>query len=175
MAHENARGQEHAVLKSGDAVSEALVTTLEQKVPGLNQQQLRDLIAHIERELSKGVPMDIPLVHHFSKSVYAREMRVPAGTLLVGKIHKHQNLNILSAGEVSVLSVDGMVRVRAPHTFVASPGAKRVIYAHADTVWTTIHGTDEKDIEKIEDEFIAKSYEEVVVIGETKPMLEVQP
>jgi hypothetical protein len=132
----------------------------------LDTQGLRDLIAEIER-LSKehGVLMELPIEHHFSKGVYAREMRMPKGVMVVGKIHKHQNLNILSAGEVSVLSVDGVKRVKAPYTFVASPGAKRVIYAHEDAVWTTIHGTDLKDVEKIEDEFIAKNYDEVVEIA----------
>lgn len=157
-------------------MSQSLVTALEEKVPGLSRQQLRDLISHIEKELTKGEAMEIPVVHHFSKAVYAREMQVPRGTLLVGKIHKHQNLNILSAGEVSVLSVDGLIRVKAPYTFVASPGAKRVIYAHDDVVWTTIHGTDEKDIDKIEEEFIAKSYEEVALINDVTPIaLEVKP
>lgn len=32
---------------------------------------------------------------------------------------------------------------------------------HEDTVWTTIHGTNETDIDKIEDMFIAKNYEDV--------------
>jgi uncharacterized protein (UPF0548 family) len=73
-------------------------------------------------------------------------------------------MTVISQGEVSVLSIDGVMRVKAPFTFVASPGVKRVVYAHEDTVWTTIHGTDETDLEKIEEEFIAKSYDEVVEI-----------
>lgn len=134
-------------------------------VSGFDEERLRAAIADLEEIVkSTGVEIECPVVHHFSRNVYAREMHVQKGVLLVGKIHKHQNLNILSAGEVSVLSVDGVKRVKAPYTFVASPGAKRVIYAHEDAVWTTIHGTPEQDVARIEDEVIAKSYDEVVAL-----------
>jgi hypothetical protein len=108
--------------------------------------------------------VEIPVEHYFSEGVYAREMRVQKGTLLMGKIHKFKNMNILSSGEVSVLSIDGVKRVKAPFTFVASPGSKRLFFAHEDTVWTTIHGTDETDLDKIENHFIAKSYDEIEAI-----------
>jgi hypothetical protein len=62
------------------------------------------------------------------------------------------------------------MRVQAPFTLVAQPGAKRVILAHTDVVWTTIHGTDETDLEKIENEFIAKTYEEVIPIGDKEKL-----
>jgi len=131
-------------------------------LPEMSLQDVRDLIGKVEEAcLLGGEQIDIPINHHFSNAVYAREMQMPQGALIVGKIHKKENLNILSKGEVSVLSIDGLVRVKAPYTFVGSPGAKRVIYAHEDVVWTTIHGTAETDLEKIENEFIAKTYEEL--------------
>ena len=52
-----------------------------------------------------------------------------------------------------------MKRIIAPYTFVSRPGTKRVGLAHADTVWVTIHATEETDLEKIEEEVIAASYE----------------
>jgi len=99
--------------------------------------------------------------HYFSKGVYARELFIPKGTLVVGKIHRHQNLNILSSGDLTVISIEGVQRVKPPFTVVSPPGVQRVVYAHEDSIWTTIHGTDEKDVQKIEDEFIVKSYEEL--------------
>jgi hypothetical protein len=137
-----------------------------------SKEEIKSFISDVEAAMQNGIKIDLPVAHHFSKSVYAREMTVPKGVMLVGKIHKHQNLNILSKGSVTVLSIDGLVKVSAPFTFVGSPGAKRLIYAHEDTVWTTIHGTDEKDIEKIEEQFIAKNYEEVQITHEeVKPCL----
>lgn len=121
---------------------------------------LRDRIAAVETALSKFPQINPPIEHHFSNGVYAREMRLKKGDLIVGKIHKLENMNILSQGEVSVVSTDGIRRVKAPHTFVASPGVKRVIFAHEDAVWTTIHGTHETDLKIIEDEFTADTYEQ---------------
>ena len=133
----------------------------------LTTAEFRDLIAFIESTLkSGGGQIELPITHHFSKDVYAREMIIPKGVLLVGKIHKYQNMNIISSGEISVLSVDGVKRVKAPYTFVSAAGAKRVGYAHEDTVWTTIHGTGETDVDKIEEQFIAKNYEDVYLASD---------
>ena len=144
----------------------SLLSFLDDK-KNLTTANLRELISLIEAELkASGEGIELPVNHHFSKDVYAREMIMPKGVLLVGKIHKYQNLNILASGEVSVLSVDGVKRVKAPYTFVATAGAKRVIYSHEDTVWVTIHGTGETDVDKIEEQFIAKNYEEVYLASD---------
>lgn len=137
---------------------------------------LRNKISQLEAAVSKETQITCPLTHRFSKGVYAREIFIPKGSLIVGAIHKFQNMNVISKGDVSFFSVDGAVRVQAPHTFSASPGVKRVIYAHEDTVWTTIHGTEETDLGKIEEIFIAKNYAEVSGISdlELKLIEEVQ-
>lgn len=129
-----------------------------------NQDAIRDFIANIENQCKQSTDkhvIEIPINHYFSKDVYAREMVMPKGALVVGKIHKHKTLSILSKGEVSILSIDGPMRIKAPYTFTSSPGVKRLIYAHEDTVWTLMHGTSETDLVKIEDQFIAKNYEEL--------------
>lgn len=121
---------------------------------------MREKVFAIEAEMRKHDLLDLPVRHFFSQGVYARELFIPKGTLLTGQIHKYQQLNIMSQGEMSVLTEDGVVRVKAPFTIVSPPGTKRIAYAHEDSVWTTIHGTDETDLEKIEAHFIAKSDEE---------------
>lgn len=103
-------------------------------------------------------PVDIPVREYFSNKVYAREITIPAGTVLMGKIHKYTNLNILSKGRISVRMEDGsVVDMEAPCTVVSPPGTRRVAYAHTEVVWTTILGTDSKDSDAIEAEFIAAS------------------
>ena len=97
----------------------------------------------------------IPVVDRFSKGIYAREITIPAGTCLTGRVHKYENLNILSKGDMSVMTETGVVRVQAPFTVVSPPGTKRIAYAHTECVWTTIHGTNETDVDKIELEFTA--------------------
>jgi hypothetical protein len=145
-----------------------------EKAVSLPIEEVRDMISQLEELLKNAPQIEIPCDHYFSKGVYGREIKVTKGSLLVGKIHKHSTMNVLSAGEVSVLSQDGVMRFTAPHTFVSTPGAKRVIYAHADSVWTCFHGTHETDVEKIEEEFIAKSYDEVVALEPAKQAIELE-
>lgn len=140
----------------------------------LTKEQLQQFIFDIEEKLKTcDNQIDVPVNHYFSKDVYAREMNVPKGVFLTGKIHKFENLNILTKGEVSVLSIDGCMRVKAPYTFVASAGAKRLFYMHEDTQWTTIHGTSEKDPEKIEKIFTTNDIGEIDFKNETKLIDEV--
>lgn len=111
-----------------------------------------ELEARMVKELA---PIDIQPVHHFAAGVYAREITIPAGTLLTGKIHRTQHLNVISKGCIDVWSEGEPVRrITAPHMFVAEAGTRRVGYALEDTVWTTIHATQERDLEKLEAELI---------------------
>lgn len=104
--------------------------------------------------------IELKVIHHFSKGVYARELHIPAGVILTGEIHKFANLNILSKGKIQVLVGDIIQEIEAPHTIVSPPGTKRIARALTDCVWTTVHGTDEVDLDIIEKTFIAKSEQE---------------
>jgi hypothetical protein len=111
----------------------------------------------VQEKLLTMPQIDIPVKNYFSHGVYAREIVIPKGVIVIGKIHKYRNLNIMSKGYKSVLTENGVVRIRAPFTVVSPPGTKRIGYTHEETVWTTIHGTHETDVAKIEQEFIAQT------------------
>ena len=118
----------------------------------------REQIAKLETAMRECEPVEIVTVHHFANGLYAREITIPAGTLLTGKVHKTEHLNIVSAGSITVWTEHGMKLVKAPFTMVSKPGTKRVGYAHETTVWTTIHATPERDLEKLEAELIEPEY-----------------
>jgi quercetin dioxygenase-like cupin family protein len=140
---------DHVLLVASKSVPEILEISHVQKVEAL-EDQIRAM-----------PPVDLPVTHHFSAGVYARELFIPKGTVLTGHIHKYTNLNIMSQGELSILMEDGSVkRVKAPFTVVSPPGTKRLAYAHEDTIWTTIHGTEQTDVDDIEEHFIAHSHQE---------------
>jgi hypothetical protein len=121
----------------------------------------------IEEEMSKHDRVEIPVKHWFAPGVYAREIKIPAGTLLTGRIHKFEQLNILSGGEISVLTQHGMVRVSAPFTVVSPPGTKRIAYAHTECTWTTILATEETDPDKIEALFTVATEKEFLEFSQT--------
>lgn len=106
---------------------------------------------------------ELPVQHTFSDGVYAREAFLPAGSMTVGKLHRHGHLNIVSTGKVAVLTEFGIQLLEGPITFVSKPGTKRVVKALTDTQWTTIHlnPTNTQDLVELEKAIIAESYEEL--------------
>jgi hypothetical protein len=135
----------------------------------------REVVNALELEMLKMPQLDLSVKHYFSPGIYARELFIPAGTLLTGKVHKFEHLNIMSQGDMSVLTENGIKRVQAPFTIVSPAGTKRIAFAHADSVWTTIHATEETDLDKIENLLIANSdaeYSEfILAVMETKKCL----
>lgn len=102
----------------------------------------------------------MPLSHSFIPGGYARELTIPAGTLIVGKIHLHPCFNFVLRGEITVLTEDGVKTISAPAAFASEAGVKRVGLAHTDTVWTTVHPTSETDLEALEKELTVDTFEE---------------
>ena len=125
------------------------------------QVDIRTLLAGLEEMMSTMPQVELPLKHIFTTGVYAREIFIPAGTCVTGKIHRHAHLNFISRGHVTVRTKDGIEELRGPCTMVSSAGTKRALVAHEDTIWTTIHAnpTDERDLEKLEAFIIAPDYD----------------
>jgi len=125
------------------------------------KEKIAEFIHSVEEYLSQFPQTEIPINHYYSKNVYAREMIVPAGVILTGEIHKFENMNILLEGEVSVLSLDGYSRLKAPNVYTAQPGSKRLFKTHTEVKWLTVLGTDMKDPELIRSNFTVKNYNEI--------------
>jgi len=102
-----------------------------------------------------------PLKHTFADGAYIREITMPAGMLITSKIHKVCHPYFVLKGDVSVLTEEGVVRIKAPFSGITPAGTKRLLYIHEETVWTTVHVTKETDLKKIETEIIAKTFDDL--------------
>lgn len=125
----------------------------------VDAEEFRHSVLAIQDELRKYPQIDPPLHHHFADGSYAREMLIPAGSMIIGKIHRHAHVNVISKGRIYVATEFGTEILEAPLTFVSKPGTKRAVYAITDTVWTTIHVTNETDLAKVEEVVICTDYE----------------
>jgi hypothetical protein len=136
----------------------------------------RDQIERLERSILVHKQLEIPVAHHFAPGVYAREVTIPAGACVTGKIHKHAHLNIVSKGDITVLTENGPMRIRAPFTMLSPPGTKRVGWTHAETIWTTIHPnpTDCRDLDQLEMNYIAQDHAAFLAYCAELPLEEVQ-
>jgi hypothetical protein len=99
-----------------------------------------------------------PLKHTFVDGAYIREIFMPKGLVLTSKIHKVTHPYFVMSGSCSVLTETGIQRIQAPYYGVTVAGTKRLLQIHEDTVWVTIHVTKETDLDKIEEQIIAKDF-----------------
>ncbi len=125
------------------------------------QRHTRAKVMALEAALRTLPQVELKIVHYFCKGLYIREMHAPADVTLTGKIHRTEHLCVLSQGDVSVSTGVGVRRLRAPYILQSPPGEKRAIYVHQDAIWANLHRTDETDLEKIELELIAPTFEDL--------------
>lgn len=132
------------------------------------KEEFREKIVELEsRMIEHGsfVEEDVnkmnPLVHSFADGCYIRQIYNPKGAILVTKIHKVKHPFFLLKGDMSILSEEGEKRIKAPFYGITTAGTKRIIYCHEECVFVTVHVTKETDLEKIENEIIAKSFDDI--------------
>lgn len=131
----------------------------------------RSKIIQFEKLMAREPQVELKVEHYFFKNGYARELNIPKGILLTGKIHKFEQLNILSKGSMNVLIDGEMKLIEAPFTIVSPAGTKRIALALEDCVWITVHGTSETNLELIEKEFIAQDEQEYLEFKEDRQLV----
>ena len=110
----------------------------------------------IQKELS---PIDVDVNHHYAHGTYTRELHLPKGAVLTGKIHRYSCINILAKGAMMVVTDEGEYTIEAPYTFVSGPGVKKAGVALEDSIWINVHPWDgPEDLELIEHDVIIPSY-----------------
>lgn len=97
--------------------------------------------------------------HHFAPGVYVRELFIPAGTVLTGAIHRFEVMNILVSGSIRVTTDEGVQTLTGPMVFNSKAGSKKAGYAITDVVFLNVHPTNLTDVDEIEKEVIAPSFE----------------
>jgi len=115
-----------------------------------DQLTWREKVGVVMTELGKQPQTECPLKHYFAPGVYIREITMPAGAIIIGKIHKTEHFNIIQQGKVSLIHEDKTELLEGPMTFVSKGGIQKVLYIHEETVWSTVHTTDERDLDKLE-------------------------
>lgn len=115
----------------------------------------RGKVAKLAARMLENEQLEAPVTHHFSPSLYLREIFMPAGAVVIGKIHKTEHFNILVKGACLIIHDDfTREELRAPRVFVSKPGVQKVLYILEDMTWMTTHVTEETDLVKLEAELI---------------------
>lgn len=100
--------------------------------------------------------------HLFAGGLYARTLEIPAGSVVIGRIHHQDRICVISKGCCSFADEHGERMVSAPYIARFQKGSKTAVYAHEDTTWTAIIAVPpgmEDDLEAVE-RFSSASHDE---------------
>jgi len=114
----------------------------------------REQIESLQAQMVTMPQAELVTEHQFSPGMYMRKLFRPAGTLIVGKVHKEPHFFLCAKGEIIAWTESGMKRLQAGDVIESKPGTKRVTLAVTDAIGITIHRTDKTDLDEIEAELI---------------------
>ena len=126
---------------------------------GETAQSMQHLEA-IEADMLRYEQAEIPVKHILLPGLYARLIEIPADCRLIGKVQVSPHLNFVLEGDITFM-VDGVVRrVGAGWQGAIQGGTKKIGYAHARTVWMTVHPNpdNETDVKVLEQRIAADTY-----------------
>lgn len=112
----------------------------------------REAIARLQAAMAELPQLDLEkhTKHFWANGMYLRTLFCPAGTAIVGKVHRQEHFFILAQGEMTIASEHGTERVAAPRVWVSAPGIKRCGWAHVDCLVINVHRTAERNLELLE-------------------------
>jgi quercetin dioxygenase-like cupin family protein len=127
----------------------------------LNNVPTREQIERLQTEMSAMPQAELQLAadamqteHYFHGGMYARKLTRPAGTLIVGKVHKQDHYFLCAKGEIIAWTEGGMKHLYAGDIVQSKPGTKRVTLSVTDAIGITLHKTDKTDLDEIEKDLI---------------------
>ena len=117
-------------------------------------QVSKEQIERLQSEMAAMPQAELVTEHSFSPGMYLRKVYRPAGTLIVGKVHKEPHFFLCAKGEIIAWTETGMRHLYAGDVVESKPGTKRVTLAVTDAIGITIHRTDKTNLDDIEAELI---------------------
>jgi hypothetical protein len=119
-----------------------------------NNIPTREQIEKLQSEVMALPQIEPVTEHYFSDGMYCRKVWRPAGTVVIGKVHKKDHFFMCVKGELLAWSETGMRHLKEGDIICSKPGTKRVTFAITDSIGLTVHKTDKTDLDEIEAELI---------------------
>jgi len=123
------------------------------------KNSVRESIQRLEDKLATYPQVEIPVIHRYSGGIYSREITIPAGVILTGKIYMDDHFDVMVYGDVTVSSDDGEKRLNGFHIFPGAQGKKRAGFTHEETRWITFCKCDEMAEDEYIDHLTAESFD----------------
>lgn len=112
---------------------------------------MRPRVERLEAAMVDLRQVDCPVRHYFAPGMYAREITIPAGAVVVGAVHKTEHLIVVSMGRLQIVTEDGTREVKAGDTIACKPGMKNAVHALENSRWTNFlpNPSNETDTAKL--------------------------
>ena len=104
-------------------------------------------------ELPQAPGMDT--THFFGGGMYCRRIAIPAGRIIVSKVHSTEHMFIGCVGELMVAGQGENYTLRPGDVVVSPIGTKRVVFSVTDVVVMTVHKTDKTSVDELENELMS--------------------
>jgi hypothetical protein len=128
-------------------------------------RQFDSRIADLADAMHAMEQLEIEPIHLFAPGIYVRVLNMPAGSCIVSKIHKSEHFCLALKGRATVVIGEEREEIKAPKVMRTLPGTQRALYIHEDATWITFHPTEKTDVEAIERDLIAESFDDPELPG----------
>lgn len=134
---------------------------------------MRERVEALEASMLSMKQVDCPVRHFFAPGLYAREMSIPAGTVVTGAVHRTENLIVVSKGRLRIVTEDGTREVTAGDTLTCKVGMKNAVVALEDSRWTNFmpNPTNETDTDKLTEIYTESKASELLGCAGNKQLL----
>ena len=103
------------------------------------------------QEIMREMPqVELQTDHYWADGMYCRVVARPAGTVIIGKVHKREHFYMVLKGAVQV----GKDVYEAGSVIVSKPGTKRAVIALEDSICCTVHKSKKRNLDKLEKQLI---------------------
>lgn len=126
------------------------LSLLNENAPALNK------VMALEKILEQQDQAEVPFHFIQGGGIAAKTILLKAGTLVTGAMHRFENMNIMSSGDILIVTDGAPIRymvVDSPVIVVSPPGVKRAALVIKDTYWTSLMPTELGDLESVEKHF----------------------
>ncbi len=98
--------------------------------------------------------------HYYGEGIYARALLIPAGTCVIGHIHKYNRICIIAQGNCTFVDEWQKKTVDAPYIGEFKAGSKTAVYAHTDTLWVACVSNKSNNTDQDMSDFVETSHED---------------
>ena len=117
---------------------------------------MRAAVERLQGELAKLPQVEPETAHYFAKGMYLRTVFSPAGTCIVGKVHKTEHFYAVLSGVVHVTTDAGVIELNATRDglqiLTCPAGTKRAVLVIEDAWRMNVHLNpgDVTDLDELE-------------------------